>query len=83
MSKVETQEEADRLNKDGTTEPYLAANGHMMVAPLRWPYHEACSTACAHERDYVVGDEIRYTSWDAWCVADCAACRSGDRLPDY
>jgi len=34
---VETQEQADQLNRDGTIGPYGAANGHVMVAPVFFP----------------------------------------------
>lgn len=66
MSLVETQAEADRLNETGTTEPYMAANGHRMIALLRFPKEPD-----GRERDYRIGDEIRYTTWNAWCAPDC------------
>jgi hypothetical protein len=64
--RVETQAQADELNERGTLGPYLAANGHMMEANLRWPLDEEKG-----ERDYQVGDEIRYESWSAWCHGSC------------
>lgn len=59
--KVETQAQADKLNETGELGPYLAANGHMMVAPVRFP----------DDRDYKVGDDIKYESWSAWCHESC------------
>jgi hypothetical protein len=35
--RVETQEQADDLNKRGEYGPYLAANGHLMVAHVEQP----------------------------------------------
>jgi len=83
MAKVETQAEADELNRTETWGPYTAANGHLMVASLRFPREaidqkewpsedypyppESVST----ERDYRIGDEIRYSTWDAWCAPEC------------
>jgi hypothetical protein len=81
--KVETKEQADRLNESGETDPYLAANGHVMIAALRFP-REAIDQkewpaadfphppkAVSVERDYGIGDEIRYDSWSAWCAPEC------------
>ena len=66
MSRVETQEEADRLNKEEATDTYVAANGHLMRAPLIFPRDDE-----GQERFYEIGDEIRYTSWNAWCDERC------------
>jgi len=81
--KVETQQEADQLNESGAYGPYMAANGHLMMAELRWP-REAIDQRewpaadypfppanVSTERDYRVGDEIRYTTWNAWCAPGC------------
>lgn len=64
--KVETQREADELNDTGTYGPYRAANGHLMVAELRFPVD-----VDGANREYRVGDEIRYTTWNAWCATTC------------
>lgn len=77
MAVVETQQEADRLTRDETWGPYIAANGHLMVAPLRFPRDEE-----GHEREYRIGDEIRYESWRAWCAEECIHDGLGP-LPDY
>lgn len=69
MALVQTQEEADRLNEEGTYGPYQAANGHLMLAPLRFPIE--IHDGSRFERDYKVGDEIRYSSSDAWCDENC------------
>lgn len=92
--KVETQAEADRLNESGEYGPYLAANGHLMVAPLKFP-REARDKAewppedypvppasVSDERDYRVGDEVRYESWRAWCAQECDHSESGGP-PDW
>lgn len=66
MSEVKTQAEADLLNLSGEYGPYRAANHHLMVAPLRWP-----RGADGNEREYRVGDEIKYDSWAARCDPGC------------
>ena len=76
MSKVETQAEADKLNETEVYGPYRAANGHIMVASLLWPKTgetETWANGTKHslERDYQIGDEIRYTTWDASCAPEC------------
>ena len=76
--KIETQEQADRFNETMEYGPYVAANGHLMVAPLLLPKDEN-----KEEREYQVGDTIRYTSFNAWCAEGCRACAEGDPLPDY
>lgn len=60
------QEQANRLNESGMTDEYRAANWHLMRAPLLFPKDES-----GQERDYEVGDEIRYTSWNADCSENC------------
>ena len=69
--KVETQQEADKLNETEEYGPYRAANGHIMVAALRFPREEPNENGYREERNYRVGDEIRYTTWDAWCAPEC------------
>lgn len=61
MPKVQTQAEANRLNRTGVHGPYQAVNGHLMLAPLRFPKRGF----------YLVGDEIQYESWDAYCAPAC------------
>ncbi|MGV0985022.1 MAG: hypothetical protein ACOYB2_10735 [Limnohabitans sp.] len=78
--KVETKAEADRLNRTGETEPYAAANGHLMIAALRFPTVEFEDGRV--EREYRVGDEIRYESWSAWCAPGCSHAELGP-LPDW
>lgn len=92
--KVETKAEAARLNRNETTDPYLAANGHLMVAALRfpreaidpveWPPEQFPSppTSVSREREYRVGDEIQYESWSAWCAPGCSHRELGP-LPDW
>lgn len=75
--RVETRAEADQLNESETYGPYYAANGHFLMAVLRFPRDEE-----GHEREYRVGDEIRYESWSAWCAPDCNHEGLGP-LPDY
>lgn len=82
MSKVQTQAEANRLNATGTYGPYLAANGHLMIANLIFPV-DGHAVATGATRPYQVGDEIRYTQWDARCADTCRACAAGDPLPDW
>jgi hypothetical protein len=77
MSKVETAAEAAEPNRTGTFGPYRAANGHLMVAELRFP-----SDGPADEREYRVGDEIRYVQWSAWCAPNCNHAGLGS-LPDF
>lgn len=64
--KVQNQAQANELNTSGKYGPYLAANGHMMVARLTWPKDEE-----GYERNFEVGDDIRYSSWDADCHESC------------
>lgn len=66
--KVETRAEAARLNRTGQTDPYLAANGHRMIASLRFP---RAGDGFGDRRPYQVGDEIRSESWSAWCAPGC------------
>jgi hypothetical protein len=77
MGRVETNAEAAKLNRTGETAPYAAANGHLMIAALRFPRDETGS-----EREYRVGDEIRYESWSAWCAPSCNHAEVGP-LPDW
>jgi len=63
--KIETQAEADYINKEGMTAPYRAANGHLMKAPVDFP------KVGDDERDYRVGDEVKYQSWAAECDISC------------
>lgn len=81
MAQVETQEQADRLNAQGHTDAYIAANGHTMEANLRFPRLTVDRTD--GERDLRVGDDVRSESWSAWCVDSCGACRDGEALPDW
>lgn len=81
MGKVVTAAQAARLNRTGEYGPYTAANGHSMVATLLWPAEYTDNGR--RERDYRVGDEIRYSTWDAGCTRTCGACRDGDTLPDW
>lgn len=88
MATVQTQAQANNLNKTGTYGPYLAANGHTMLAQARLPViglDEDCASPCPLpiEREYRIGDEIRYESWSAWCASDCGACREGYPLEDW
>lgn len=85
MSKVETQAEADALNASGETAPYYAANGHLMIASLRFPREypgQDPDDGRPVEREYRVGDEIRYDSWSAWCAPGCNHSELGS-LPDW
>lgn len=66
MSVVSTQDEANNYNENEVYGPYIAANGHLMVAPLRFPHDRD-----GHERNFEIGDEIRYDSWQAWCDMGC------------
>jgi hypothetical protein len=75
--KVETKAEAKRLNRTGETEPYGAANGHLMIAALRFPKDDE-----GRKREYRVGDDIRYESWSAWCAPGCSHAELGP-LPDW
>lgn len=75
--KVDTQAEADQLNESGTFGPYSAVNGHYMEAELRFPRDEE-----GNEREYRVGDDIRYVQWSAWCHESCDHDGLGP-LPDY
>lgn len=68
MAKVQTQEEANRLNREDEYGPYQAANGHIMIAPLRYPRDPSSPSG---EREYRIGDEIQYESWCAWCAPGC------------
>lgn len=79
---VLTQVQADRLNETGVTEPYRAFNGHLMIAPVEFP--PVVDPKDRYDtREYKVGDRIRYTSFNAWCAENCAACAEGDPLPDW
>lgn len=71
--KVIDEAHAKRLNDTGHTDPYLAANGHMMVAPLRNPIRGGAERPIA----YRVGDEVRYDSWAATCAESCDHSESG------
>jgi len=51
----------------GNTDPYRAANGHTMTAPI---YRMKS------------GAEREVSAW-ARCTPDCDACAGGDWLPDY
>jgi len=43
---VTTIEQAAQLNADGTTQPYRAMNGHLMIARLRWPSEDGPCGNC-------------------------------------
>lgn len=59
-----------------TTEPYVAINGHRMVAPVTgWDYYRA------YQDDGPL--RLRSTSYNAGCTDDCGACASGEDLPDW
>lgn len=75
--KVESQDEADELNETGEYGPYHAANGHLMMAELRFPRDDD-----GNERNYRVGDRIDYIQWSAWCADACDHDGLGP-LPDY
>jgi hypothetical protein len=98
MATVETQAQADQLNRDETFGPYQAANGHLMIAPLLFPrdrdaWNEACKKAeaedrrdppfSAFDRDYKIGDQIRYTSASAYCAPGCDHSESGPPPEDW
>jgi hypothetical protein len=74
---VQNQAEANALNARGEYGPYRAANGHLMVAPLRYPrqqnpdYRADRDNERLLEREYRVGDLILYDSWAAWCAPNC------------
>lgn len=51
----------------GTTEPYTAANGHTMRAPIVL---------------LKSGKEQTVSAW-AKCMPDCEACACGEWLPDW
>lgn len=83
---ITTQAQADTLNRTGEYGPYHAANGHTMIAPLRYPKSREWiddGNDERAERDYRVGDEIRYDSWAAWCAPTCYACGMGEPLEDW
>lgn len=81
MSQVVTQEQADILNEDGFYGPYLAANGHLMCAPLIFPKNDDLLEPGV--RSYRIGDEIRYTQYNAYCAEGCPACAGYEPLPDW
>lgn len=77
---VETQAQADELNRTGLFGPYRAANGHTMIAPVRFPRVRGGSTedgTGSVEVDYQPGDTIRYDSWAAYCADGCDHSESG------
>ena len=92
MSQIETAAEASELNRSGQFGPYRAANGHLMIAPIRYPIDEdawrrsateaeaegrGVPPRSAFERDLRVGDEVRYDSFAAWCAPSCNHDESG------
>lgn len=98
MTTVETQAQADALNSAGAFGPYQAANGHVMIAPLHFPRdREAWEAACekaqaegvrdpsfsAFDRDYRVGDQVRYDSSSAYCAPGCDHSESGPPPEDW
>lgn len=48
--------------------PYLAANGHLMLANVT-----------GYNRD----GSLAYEQFSAWCAPNCGACEEGDSLPDW
>lgn len=93
MSQVTTQGQANQLNRDGTYGPYLAFNGHLLVAPVERPIADDAPERDAdgeripwsrrERRGYRVGDEIRYLQHAARCTDRCRACAGGEPLPDW
>lgn len=51
-----------------TKGPYLAANGHSMIARVT-----------GYNRD----GSLAYEQHSAWCAPDCGACKEGYSLPDW
>jgi hypothetical protein len=75
---VTTQAQADRLNRDGEwaqVGPLTAANGHTMMYFVQPKNRQL--------EPYRVGDDIKYSTWDARCADSCGACRDGEALPDW
>lgn len=85
MATIATAAEAARLNESGLTDPYVAVNGHRMVAPVTRPgdRYDKLLGIWTGGRDLVVGDEINYRSAEAYCVDGCPACADGEPLPDF
>ena len=82
---VTTQAEADELNRKGVFGPYQAANGHQLYADLQYPREypgQDPDDGRPVEREYRVGDEIRYLQWSAWCAPECNHSELGP-LPDW
>ena len=52
-------------------QPYVAINGHTMVAPVRFLHRKFDNSTIAYQ-----------SSANAHCVDNCAACNAGEYLPE-